>query len=59
MKPGLEPCSQAGLGIGEIDTAHADGIETQFAPPLSDPRNKAFAIDEQPDAPVRCDISQF
>ena len=49
----------AGLGVGKVDAPHADGIETQFVRPLSDPRNKALAIHERPDHPIRCDISPF
>ncbi len=56
VKPGFEPRGQPRFGVGEVDAAHAHGIETQLARPLSDPRNKAFAIGERPGATVRCDI---
>jgi hypothetical protein len=48
VKAGLQPGGQAGFGVGEIDPAHADRVEAEFAPPLSDPRNKCRAVEDGP-----------
>ena len=51
MESGLDPGRQSGLGIGKIDTRHADLGQSEFTPPGPDPSHQLSSIESGPHVP--------